>query len=323
MAFLWYLVLWTRHALYNSGILKVYQPPVPTLSIGNLELGGSGKTPMADYIIQHFCDQRSIACLSRGYLRKTSGFRLADEKDSVDTIGDEAFQLFQKWGSKIRVAVDSDRTRGIKSLLALPDPPDFILLDDAHQHRAVLPGFSLLLTPFPYPFFKNHLFPSGTLRDISSRWKAAHALVFTKAPLADLSTWEKAMELFPEAPKKGKPVFISASAYFPARNRHGQPAPEGTTFVCVAGLASNQLFFDHCKANYTVSKFIGKPDHYSFPEAFFSGEKLENTRLLCTEKDFYKLLLRAPDPDFVYFVPLQIQIYPEADFQNVISSFLD
>jgi tetraacyldisaccharide 4'-kinase len=321
-ACLWYTILWIRHALYNAGILKVFRPPVPVLSIGNLELGGSGKTPMTDYLIAHFGNQRKIACLSRGYRRKTSGFRLANENDSADTLGDEAYLLFKKWGTRIRVAVDANRTRGIQNLLQLPDPPDCILLDDAHQHRAVLPGFSLLLTPYNHPFFKNFLVPAGTLRDLAPRWKAAQALVFTKAPAADSTTWKRVANAFPEARAAGVPVFVSSVDYLPARNRNGVFAKPEDSFVCIAGLASNALFFEHCQSRYSVLRCIGKPDHYPFPEAFFSAEKLENTKLLCTEKDFHKLLLRTPDPDSVYFVPIQIQMYPEADFHHAILSFL-
>ena len=136
-----------RNKLYDKGILHSNEFNIPLIVVGNLRVGGTGKTPQVAYLVNLLKSKYRIAVLSRGYKRKTSGFIVADNNSNVEQIGDEPFQLFRQHNNII-VAVDADRTNGIKNLLALKNKPDLVILDDAFQHRKVKAGFTILLTSY-------------------------------------------------------------------------------------------------------------------------------------------------------------------------------
>jgi len=157
------LVVYTRNFLFDIGFLKGKSFKTPTVCVGNLSVGGTGKTPMVEYLIRMLQDSFEVAVLSRGYRRKSRGFVLATEDSKVEDLGDEPFQIKSKF-PKIAVAVDADRCNGIKELED-SEHPDIILLDDAFQHRRVKPTFSILLTAFDYLYPNDWYLPTGNLRD--------------------------------------------------------------------------------------------------------------------------------------------------------------
>jgi len=315
-------ILWIRHWFFDSGFFSVYKAPVPVLSVGNLELGGSGKTPMSDYLIGKLHQKYNIAYLSRGYGRSSSGFLWGSESTQVSEIGDEAFQIYSKWKTKISLAVDENRTRGIQEILRVKPETTLILLDDAMQHRKIKPSFSLQLTFFRKPFFENHLIPSGTLRDLKSRYSSANAIVFSKAPGANQETLKVAFEKWRSRNLQEKPLFVSEIKYKVPVNQTGEKLQEGSAVVCVAGLANNNLFFEYCSENFSVDQCISKPDHYRYLSDFFRNESLVDKTILTTEKDFYKLLALAPEPDKLFFLPLEIGIFPEQEFLETLEKNL-
>ena len=128
-----------RNKLFDAGILKSKSYDVPVICVGNITVGGTGKTPHSEYIIRLLSSKYRVAVLSRGYKRKSKGFVLADSASTPETIGDEPYQIHNKFAD-ITVAVDADRRNGIENLMALPSPPEVIILDDAFQHRYVKPG---------------------------------------------------------------------------------------------------------------------------------------------------------------------------------------
>ena len=172
------LIILIRNKFYDWGIFKSTKFDLPVICIGNLVLGGAGKTPTTEYIVRLLGDYK-VAILSRGYGRKTKGFRLADENATADSIGDEPLQYYQKF-KQVTVAVCEDRVYGIKQL---KDYHDVILLDDAYQHRAVKAGFNLLL--FDYASVKKiqFLLPAGNLREPLANYNRAEAVLITKTPL--------------------------------------------------------------------------------------------------------------------------------------------
>ncbi|WP_405520455.1 tetraacyldisaccharide 4'-kinase [Spirosoma sp. KNUC1025] len=183
------LVTTIRNWLYDSQLLKSFRPKVFTVSVGNLTVGGTGKTPMIEFLIKRSIPASSetvvgsTATLSRGYGRRTRGFRIATETDTAETIGDEPLQLYRKFKTLVRVCVGERRAEAIQALLRKHPATRQILLDDAFQHRAVRPHLQLLLTDYNRPFYDDYPFPVGRLRERRKGARRADGIVVTKCPL--------------------------------------------------------------------------------------------------------------------------------------------
>jgi len=277
-------------------------------------MGGSGKTPMSDFLISNFSEKYKIAYLSRGYKRKSKGFVLAKENSSIDDLGDEAYMIAQKWRSQIILAVDSDRVNGIKKIIELHPETSLIILDDAMQHRWVKPKICIQLSPGAFPFYKNSIFPIGTLRDLKAESKRADYIVFTKNTNANEATLKAISLEMKELNYRNSNIFISSIVYkSPVNYLNIELKPE-TELVAIAGLADNKPFFEKVNSYFSVQKVISKPDHYRYLPNFFEIERLHEKTILCTEKDFYKILAIAPRPELIYYQPIVIQLFPEQKF---------
>lgn len=318
VALLYGCIIYVRNKLFDWQIFKSQAFDVPIICIGNLEIGGSGKTPMSDFLIKHLSQKYKIGYLSRGYKRKTNGYVQASTEETVDSLGDEAFQIYQKWKDTICLAVDADRRRGITQLVAQNPGTEIILLDDAMQHRWVLPRVLIQLTPFARPFYQNHILPWGTLRDQKKEYRRANLLVFTKAPFASENLLNNHIKSLKSSGFEVKPSFVSVLHYLNPVNSKGETLEAGASVVAVAGLANNFPFFEEAKSRFSVSRTISKPDHYRYLPTFFQTNWLNNQRVLTTEKDFYKLIAIAPQPDLVYYLPIEMQfLYPELFLQTI------
>ena len=172
--------VYLRNWAYDIGIFSSESFATPTICVGNLSLGGTGKTPMIEWLIRHLKQDKKVAVLSRGYRRKTTGFQLANTGSTAMDIGDEPMQIYRKFPS-INMAVDGDRRRGIRKLEDQVNP-DLILLDDAFQHRRVQPTFSILLTTYELLFTNDWFLPVGSLRDSRNQAKRADVIIVTKSP---------------------------------------------------------------------------------------------------------------------------------------------
>lgn len=181
ISWLYAIVLHIRHKLFDWGILKSKSFSVPTICVGNLALGGTGKTPHTEYLIRLLQDKFKVAVLSRGYGRKTKGYVLAKQDTGFEEIGDEPMQYHSKFND-IYVAVDENRCEGVKKLMAFAPDTGVILLDDAYQHRQIKPGLNILLTEYYNNYKKDMLVPAGTLRDVKSAAKRADIIIVTKSP---------------------------------------------------------------------------------------------------------------------------------------------
>ena len=191
-----------RNLLFEAGILKSQTYATPVISVGNITVGGTGKTPHVEYLIRLLKDKTNLAVLSRGYKRKSHGFVLGDAHATIYDLGDEPFQMMQKFPG-ITVAVDKKRTRGISNLIhgAAGKEIDVILLDDAFQHRYVKPGINILLVDYHRLIIYDELLPSGRLREPASSKNRADIVIVTKCP-TDMKPMEfrvltKAMALYP------------------------------------------------------------------------------------------------------------------------------
>jgi tetraacyldisaccharide 4'-kinase len=178
LSLLYGLITGIRNFLYNTGILKSHEFSVPVICVGNLSAGGTGKTPHTEYLIEILQKEFRVAVLSRGYKRKSSGFRTADSNSTVSDIGDEPLQISRKYPGII-VAADRNRVHGVEEIMK--DFPDtsVILLDDAYQHRRITPGLSILLSDFNNLIITDHMLPYGNLRENRHNMNRADIILIT------------------------------------------------------------------------------------------------------------------------------------------------
>ncbi len=291
-------IVWLRNWLYDRGVFKGKTYEVPILCIGNLSVGGTGKTPMVEFLIRHLGDKHKIAVLSRGYGRKSQGFLMADENSSVADLGDEPFQIHTKF-PEITVAVDADRRNGIATLLHKVKP-SLILLDDAFQHRKVTPKASILLSAYGSLYAGDNYLPTGKLRDHKNQAKRADIIVVTKCP-RHLSKEEK--EAIREAlnPKKEQLLLFSTLVY--DAQLKGEVA---TSFqelkekdaTLVTGIANPKPLLHYLEEN------GWSPEHLAYRDHFFFKQKqidLFNTKswILTTEKDYTRLKGRVANLSYI------------------------
>lgn len=315
LAWLFGLITAWRNGLYQMRVWRQHAFSVPTVCVGNLAVGGTGKTPTIEYLIRLLSRDQTVATLSRGYGRATRGFRLADESDNAQTLGDEPYQFYRKFHPPVYVAVDEQRARGIATLQRTHPAIEVILLDDAFQHRAVKPTVSILLTEFHRPFFRDRLMPVGRLREARGQAKRADVVLVTKCPRGlaegDRHRFAKAMTPY-LAP--GTPTFFSRIAYGVPVGFDGQIRLL-TQCVLVSALADASVFENELKTATTVIDTVRFADHHRYTAS--EVESLQrrlppHAQLVTTEKDFVKLihpsLRHVLDTKRWCYVPIQVEM---------------
>ncbi len=175
------LVVLIRNELYDRGIFASSNFHIPLISVGNITVGGTGKTPHVEYLAELLGNEFRVATLSRGYKRKTRDFRMASSDSPVREVGDEPMQLKQRF-PELTVAVDRNRVNGVKQLMKLSPPVEVIIMDDAYQHRSVIPGFSILLIDYQRPITEDHLLPAGMLREPAANRNRSNIILVTRSP---------------------------------------------------------------------------------------------------------------------------------------------
>ncbi|GHT40742.1 tetraacyldisaccharide 4'-kinase [Bacteroidia bacterium] len=317
-----------RNMWFDCGILTSEQFSVPVISIGNLAVGGTGKTPHTEYLIRLLSKKYRVAVLSRGYRRRTSGFLLADGQSTAQSVGDEPFQMFRKF-PEATVAVDGNRRRGIKRLLALPvnQRPEVILLDDAYQHRYVKPSLSILLTSCQRLFSKDELLPAGRLREPAAQSNRAHIVICTKCD-EDLSEHDL-LALSEQIPlHKQQQLYFTGYHYkgllpvFPdstpvKKESLERLQKEAYSLLMVAGLALPEDMAAYLK-NYTEDlQTLIFPDHHHFSKhdvekiaAQFAAIKNEKKMLITSEKDAVRLMgspfISETLKSELYYLPIRV-----------------
>ena len=325
-----------RNMLFEIGILKSHSYKVPVISVGNITVGGTGKTPHVEYLIDLLKDKTNVAMLSRGYKRKSHGFVLADKDTTMHDIGDEPFQIRQKFPN-ITVAVDKKRTRGIKKLIngEAGKDIDVIILDDAFQHRYVKPGINILLVDYHRLVIYDELMPSGRLREPIKSKDRADIVIITKCP-KDLKPMEfrvitKAMSLYPyqqlffstheyEAPR---PVFPELEKPTGLAKLTGIADLTGKNILLLTGIASpKQMLLD--LQQYTEHiKPLTFSDHHNFRQKDIQRinetfSSLPSPKLIITtEKDATRLATAEELSDEVkqdlYALPIHIQLLQDQE----------
>lgn len=292
-----------RNFLFDIEILKSYSFNLPVIAVGNLSVGGTGKTPQIEYLIRLLSSKYKVATLSRGYKRKSDGFVLADATATASTIGDEPFQYYKKFPN-IQVAVDADRKNGIEQLLSQSIKPQVILLDDAFQHRKVKAGFYILVSSFDDLFCNDFMLPTGNLRESRSGAKRADLIVITKCP-KDLSKMDQ--ELIKKKIGLKKPLFFSYIDYdekiYNTAESKKMSEINAVDKLLLAGIAKPKPFFEHLKSNKDI--LLTFPDHHHFSELDIVNirNQAKSNIIITTEKDYVRLKGSIAD-DQLFYLPI-------------------
>lgn len=317
---IYYSVTWLRNKLYDLGIKKSSNYNLPLICVGNLSVGGTGKSPMVEYLINFLKSDYRIATLSRGYKRNTQGFQLANTKSTAQTIGDEPFQFYNKFKNEILVAVDSNRRNGIEKLK--DQNPDVILLDDAFQHRKVKAGLNILLTTFDNPFYNDIVLPTGNLREPKSGASRADIIVITKCP-DELNAALKESVIKKIKPKKHQHVFFSFINYSDkiVGLKSTKSINDLNQFTLVTGIANASSLVKFLKAKGLIFEHLNFKDHHNF--TINDIDTLDRKELIVTtEKDFMRLKAHATLKDKLYYLPIKVTLDNDVKFNKLVSDFI-
>jgi tetraacyldisaccharide 4'-kinase len=342
ISILYGIVIWVRHKLFDWKLISSTAFKIPVICVGNLTVGGTGKTPHIEYLVNLLKNNFKIAVLSRGYKRKTKGFVLADKNATPKTIGDEPYQIFRKY-KNISVAVSEKRVKGISNLLNNNSKLQAVLLDDAFQHRYVNPGVNIVLIDFNRPIFNDRLLPVGKLRDTISQMKRADIVVITKTP-SKLSPIDKRIFI------RNLNLYPYQKLFFTAIN-YGEPIPifsikqgvltlsrmknENTRVLLVTGIANPKPLSDYIRSMKVETTSLPFPDHHNFTEydiqyieEDFNALPGTKNIILTTEKDAvrFKYLEYFPESlkDKIYYVPIKVEFLynGDADFDKTILTYV-
>ncbi|WP_053975991.1 tetraacyldisaccharide 4'-kinase [Mangrovimonas xylaniphaga] len=320
----YYVVTWLRNKLYDVGVFKSTEYNFPVIAVGNLSVGGTGKTPMIEYLVRLLGKDRTLATLSRGYRRGTKGFLLANGETKVEDIGDEPFQFHSKF-EDLLVCVDEDRRHGIAVLRELKNAPEIILLDDAFQHRKVKAGFYVLLTSYSKLYANDILLPTGDLREPRSGAKRADVIVVTKCP-NNLGEVEKTEIIKQLKPNEGQEVFFSSIDYSDVlKGRKGEIALDllkGKPFSLVTGIANPKPLLEYLKSFQLEFKHLNFKDHHDFSESEIDMLKNEEL-IITTEKDYMRLSPHFKNQDDLFYLPIEVQLDKPELFNSKVNTFVN
>jgi tetraacyldisaccharide 4'-kinase len=320
LAWVYGLSTWLRNTAFSLGLLKSKGYNIPVIAVGNLNAGGSGKTPYVEYLIRLLSPEYQIATLSRGYKRKSSGFLLAGDLPDPDMLGDEPAQFARKYPDVI-VAVDEKRVHGIEKLLQLDKPPDAILLDDAFQHRYVKAGFKVLITDYSLPYYHDYLLPVGRLREARRESRRADIIIVSKAPQI-LNPLERRLIVEKLRPRQHQTVFFTYLSYGPLKPIMAtfgvQSKKNYGAILCFCGIANPDPLEEYLRRKCTDFHMITFNDHHRYSsrdlekiiETF--GTLMSRDKIIVTtEKDAVRLMI----PEFfaqleglpIYYLPIEVQ----------------
>lgn len=326
-AFLFHGITAVRNFLFDRGLLKSQKSPIPTLVVGNLSVGGTGKTPWVEFLVRQLREEVKLATLSRGYGRKTTGFGQVLPTSTAAEVGDEPLQLFTQFKEAVPVFVGEDRVSATQKIQQLLPDLQLLILDDAFQHRKLSPDFRIVLTPYDSLFSKDYLLPMGRLRESRTGAKRADVVVVTKCP-AELSLDEKNKLVQSLSPYLNADALLlySSTSYGEPYQVCGPERTEFTTVITLAGLADNGPFFTYCKQQFAVVDTFSFSDHYAYkPEdagqilEVLGQEKGQHAVLLTTEKDAVKLKSLAATEMWskipIFALPIQVALDPSQEAQ--------
>jgi tetraacyldisaccharide 4'-kinase len=334
------LIIALRNFLYQARIINRTSFNIPIICIGNIAVGGTGKTPHIEWIIESLQSTYKLAVLSRGYKRKTTGYVLATENETPLTVGDEPFQIAQKFPD-IAVAVCENRVLGVPSLLGDVPTTELILMDDGFQHLPIKPGYSIVLTDYSNLFFNDWLMPSGTLREFRSAYKRAQCIIVTKCPTT-ISEKEKEIISQKINPLPHQLILFSVIEYGELKPifKHNNTPESPNHVLAFSGIANEQPFLAELNKRFHQVSAINFSDHQEYSLITLSDiaeryRALQNNQaiLVTTEKDAVKLHTQQAENILgqipIYYLPIHIRFLDNgsatliAAITQFISSFVD
>ena len=347
----YFLTLKIRNSLYNSGKKKSYSADVPTICVGNITAGGTGKTPHVEMILRMLLESdswgaKNLAVLSRGYKRESKGFQIVRMDGSAKYFGDEPLQIKKKF-PQVTVAVDKDRIEGCKRLVEQEEmPAEMIVLDDAFQYRKLKADKNILLVDYYRPINKDKLLPLGRLRDLPERISDADVVIVTKCPY-DLDDWEKAAYVrslgIPDyqastcegRTKKGKVLKVLFSGLHHIASQGVFPTADpryvySKKVIIVSGIARDNLFCNSLSDTYKIVKHFSFPDHHKYTksdikEIMAAVRQNPTAAIATTEKDAQRLLdyVSAPEElrSRLFYVPVKVDFFTDKE-REVFREFI-
>jgi len=336
--------VWIRNAAFNIGLLPQESFDVPVVSVGNITVGGTGKTPHVEYIVGALCRRYNVAVLSRGYKRKTKGFILATDALTPRDIGDEPYQIYRKYNGMITLAVCESRRKGIRELLRINPNINLVLLDDGFQHRYVKPKVNIVLVDYNRPPYNDKLMPLGTLREPAERLLRSDMVVVTKCPSditpVNIRIMKKNLDLFPS-----QELFFSSIRYADPMPVFPVASPQlsslswltaDDSLLCVTGIANPRPLVRYLRQYPAKIKVMHFDDHHFFTRSDFNDifkvfAKLEGRRkfIITTEKDAVRILNNPYFPptmqNIIYYIPMKVGFLEEEghDFVDRLIKMID
>jgi tetraacyldisaccharide 4'-kinase len=335
-----------RNNMYDKEILKSVAFDVPIISVGNLAVGGTGKTPHVEFLLYIMAEKYKTAMLSRGYGRTTRGFRLADQKSTAETIGDEPYQIFRKHPEVI-VAVCEDRVEGVQKLLEQFPDIQVIILDDAFQHRSINPGLSLLLTDYFNLYTEDNIIPAGTLREAAEGAQRADIIIVTKCPSDEEMMpveWIREKLNNPEQPiymtrykyENIVPVFPDSQGEERVLLQHliEQKPVENIQLFLFVGIANPAPMFSYLTKTFDNVKLMEYSDHHDFSKKDYKTlkEKFDESNLpikyiITTEKDAARIVDDKNFPDalkpYIFALPIKAKpVRHNSRFMNKMRDYV-
>lgn len=327
MSWLYGAVMWGRNKLFDAGILREVEYDIPIIGVGNLTIGGTGKTPHVEYIIESLCRDYKIAMLSRGYKRKTRGFILANHRSTPESIGDEPWQIYNKFSPNVKVAVCENRRKGIEELTRLFPDLDMIIMDDSFQHRWVKPTASICLMEYGRPVYQDKLLPLGRLRESTFELNRADMVIVTKCPdnatqlelriVANELNLMKFQKLYFSRYnyEQLKPVYPDENPYSGSLLHLGS----NDSVLLLTGIAHPRYFVRHFREYPFNKRVMHYTDHHNFSrkdiadiEQRFRDMKGERKMIITTEKDAVRLAHNPYFPSelkpFIFYQPISVQM---------------
>lgn len=319
--------VYVRNKLFDWGILKETSFSVPVVGVGNITVGGTGKTPHVEYILECLRYKRNIAVLSRGYKRKTRGFIVASAKSTPDSIGDEPLQIYEKFGGTVKVAVCESRVKGVRELIKQFPKLDLIVLDDSFQHRYIKPKVNIMLMDYSRPVYSDNILPLGRMRESSDAKYRADMVITTKCPsdisALDMRIVSKRLELMPY-----QKLYFSTFVYgglipvFPDDCTERLLISELTaddSVILLTGVANPRPFVNHFRSYPFKKKVLHFPDHHDFKKSDlheilkkFTSASGNRKVIITTEKDAMRISHNPYFPvelrPLIFYIPIGVKM---------------
>ncbi|NJN41685.1 MAG: tetraacyldisaccharide 4'-kinase [Flammeovirgaceae bacterium] len=333
-AILYDMLMRIRNHLYRIGYKHSFTFDKCVIGIGNLTMGGTGKSPMIEYMIRLLKEKYPVAVLSRGYGRSTKGIQFANADATAKTIGDEPLQFFTKYGNEVKVVSCADRAFAIPNILHEYPDVQLVLMDDAFQHLAVRPHLNLLLTEYEKPFYHDFILPVGRLRESRSGSTRADAIIVTKCPSSisehEVDMMENRIKYF----SGEKQIYFSTINYLAPISFSGSGSGTSNKIVLVTGIANTLPLVRYIASNFQLVHHFKYADHHGYtPEEVKSIQsyldiQAEGAIVLTTEKDMMRLkdplLISALDTTRWFYLPIEVSFLRNgSEFDNMVISVIE